>query len=115
VLVRKGHAETPFAAESFPVGLIPDAEYKLESHKLEPGDTLVLFSDGVTEAMDPEDNEFGNDRLKRALEAQHRENVEQVQTDVLAAISEFARGASQRDDITVLVARYCGVPRSAQA
>jgi sigma-B regulation protein RsbU (phosphoserine phosphatase) len=115
VLVRDGRAEMPFAAESFPVGLIPDAAYKLESRRLEPGDTLVLFSDGVTEAMDPEDNEFGNDRLKRALEANRRETVEQVQSDVLAAVKEFARGASQRDDVTVVVARYCGPPKSPQS
>jgi serine phosphatase RsbU (regulator of sigma subunit) len=115
VLLRRGHAETPFAADSFPVGLIPDATYKLESRQLEPGDTLVLFSDGVTEAMDPEDNEFGNDRLKQTLEAQQRDAVEQVQADVLEAIKIFARGASQRDDITIVVARYCGAAQAAQA
>jgi sigma-B regulation protein RsbU (phosphoserine phosphatase) len=115
VLLRDGHAEAPFAADSFPVGLIPDATYKVETHKLEPGDTLVLFSDGVTEAMDPEDNEFGTDRLKQALEAQQREGVEEVQADVLAAITEFARGASQRDDITIMVARYSGARQAAQA
>jgi sigma-B regulation protein RsbU (phosphoserine phosphatase) len=115
VLLRDGRAEAPFAADSFPVGLIPDATYKVESHKLEPGDTLVLFSDGVTEAMDPEDNEFGTDRLKQALEAQQREAVEEVQADVLAAITEFARGASQRDDITIMVARYSGARQAAQA
>jgi len=75
----------------------------------------VLFSDGVTEAMDPEDNEFGTDRLKQALEAQQREGVEEVQADVLAAITEFARGASQRDDITIMVARYSGARQAAQA
>ena len=115
VLLRDGRAENPFAAKSFPVGLIPDAEYAVDSVNLEPGDTIVLFSDGVTEAMDPEDNEFGNDRLKRALEAYRRETVEQVQSDVLAAVKEFARGASQRDDVTVVVARYCGPPKSPQS
>jgi serine phosphatase RsbU (regulator of sigma subunit) len=115
VLLRKGQAETPFAAECFPVGLIPDAAFKVESQQLEPGDTLVLYSDGVTEAMDPEDNEFGTERLKRALEAQQRGAVAEVQADVIAAISEFARGASQRDDITVVVARYCGASQAAQA
>jgi serine phosphatase RsbU (regulator of sigma subunit) len=115
VLLRAGRAETPFAAKSFPVGLIPDAAYAVDSVKLEPGDTIVVFSDGVTEAMDPEDNEFGNDRLKRALEAQQRDTVEQVQSDVLAAVSEFTRGASQRDDITLVVARYCGAPQSPQS
>jgi len=115
VLLRRGHAETPFAADSFPVGLIPDATYKLESRQLEPGDTLVLFSDGVTEAMDPEDNEFGNDRLKQALEAHQRDAVEQVHADVLEAVKIFARGASQRDDITIVVARYCGAAQAAQA
>ncbi|MGC1187989.1 MAG: SpoIIE family protein phosphatase [Candidatus Acidiferrales bacterium] len=115
VLLRNGRAEAPFAAESFPVGLIPDAVYKLESRKLEPGDTLVLFSDGVTEAMDPEDNEFGTDRLKLALESQHRDAIEDVQTDVLAAIGKFARGASPRDDITIVVARYLGARQAADA
>ena len=115
VLLRAGRAETPFSAKSFPVGLIPDAEFQLETLTLEPGDTLVLFSDGVTEAMDPEDNEFGNDRLKQVLEAQSRDAVEQVQTDVLAALNEFARGASQRDDVTIVVVRYCGAKQAAQA
>ncbi len=114
-LLREGRAEMPFAAESFPVGLIPDAVYKVETRQLEAGDTLVLFSDGVTEAMDPDDNEFGNARLIQALEAQRREAVEDVQADVLAAVSAFARGASQRDDITLVVARYCGARQAAQA
>jgi serine phosphatase RsbU (regulator of sigma subunit) len=115
VLLRDGRAETPFAAESFPVGLIPDAPYKLESRKLEPGDTIVLYSDGVTEAMDPEDNEFGTDRLKKALEAERRDDVDQLQADVLAAVGTFTRGASQRDDITLVVARYCGARQAAPA
>jgi sigma-B regulation protein RsbU (phosphoserine phosphatase) len=95
--------------------LIPDAPYKLESRKLEPGDTIVLYSDGVTEAMDPEDNEFGTDRLKKALEAERRDDVDQLQADVLAAVGTFTRGASQRDDITLVVARYCGARQAAQA
>ena len=45
--------EEAFAEGSFPVGLVPEAEYTAVCLRLEPGDTMVLFSDGVTEAMDP--------------------------------------------------------------
>jgi serine phosphatase RsbU (regulator of sigma subunit) len=115
VLVRDGKADAPFAAESFPVGLIPEATYKVESRELRPGDTVVLFSDGVTEAMDPEQQEFGMGRLKKVLESRRHESVEDVQADVLNAVSEFARGASQADDITLVVVRFCGAARAAQA
>jgi serine phosphatase RsbU (regulator of sigma subunit) len=115
VLVRDGKAEAPFAAESFPVGLIPEATYKLESCELRPGDTLVLFSDGVTEAMDPSDQEFGMGRLKQVLESRRHDSVEEVQAEVLNAITEFACGARQADDITIVVVRYCGAAQAAQA
>src|SRR5438477_11926928 len=53
ILIRHGAAQEAFTEGSFPVGLVPEAEYSSARVQLEPGDTLVLFSDGVTEAMDP--------------------------------------------------------------
>ncbi len=63
-LIRHGAAEEAFTEGSYPVGLVPEAQYTAVCLKLEPGDTLVLFSDGVTEAMDPDEQMFGVARLK---------------------------------------------------
>jgi len=108
VLLRNGSVEVPFPAECFPVGLLPDAGYKSSGFELRPGDTLVLFSDGVTEAMDPENKEFGNTRLKEVLGQHAGSTVEEIQAAVLKAVQEFTRGAGQADDLTLLVIRYVG-------
>ena len=105
-LVRQGTAEAVFTAGSFPVGLLPHTEYTSAVAQLQPGDTVVLFSDGVTEAMNPEDQEFGLARLQRVLSALGDVPLEKMQKSVLAAVEDFTRGTRQTDDLTLLLARY---------
>ncbi|MGA2099035.1 MAG: SpoIIE family protein phosphatase [Candidatus Acidiferrum sp.] len=105
-LIRKGVAEEPFSEGSYPVGLVPEAEYSVARVKLEPGDTVVLFSDGVTEAMDPDEELFGVPRLRKVLTGQTECPLDQIQKSVLEAVENFARGASQADDLTLLIVRY---------
>jgi phosphoserine phosphatase RsbU/P len=105
-LLRQGQVLEPFQENSFPVGLIPDAEYADSSAMLEAGDTLVLFSDGVTEAMDPDEEMFGMAGLRRALQGQQDAPLDQLQKTILDAVENFTRGASQADDITLLLVRY---------
>ncbi|MGC2231959.1 MAG: SpoIIE family protein phosphatase, partial [Candidatus Acidiferrum sp.] len=105
-LIRRGVAEEPFSEGSFPVGLVPEAEYEVARLKLEPGDTLVLFSDGVTEAMDPDEQLFGVPRLREVLTGQTQCPLDQLQKCILEAVENFARGASQADDLTLLIVRY---------
>jgi hypothetical protein len=66
----------------------------------------VLFSDGVTEAMDPDEQMFGMVRLKELLTGQLECPLEQLQKCVLEAVENFARGAHQADDLTLLIVRY---------
>src|SRR5229473_1642789 len=106
ILIRRGVAEEAFTEGSYPVGLVPEAEYTAVCLKLQPGDTLVLFSDGVTEAMDPDEQMFGVARLKQLLTGQLECPLEQLQTCVLEAVENFARGAHQADDLTLLIVRY---------
>ena len=94
-------------------GLVPEAQYTAVCLKLEPGDTLVLFSDGVTEAMDPDEQMFGVARLKELLTGQLECPLEQLQKCVLEAVENFARGARQADDLTLLIVRYRAAPASA--
>jgi phosphoserine phosphatase RsbU/P len=107
-LLRCGGIDEPCTEGSFPVGLMPDADYVPTQMKLSPGDTLVLFSDGVTEAMDPDDNLYGGPRLRDALADLQEASLDHVQKTVLASIEAFTRGAAQADDITLLLVRYRG-------
>ncbi len=114
-LVRGGRAEAPFTEGSYPVGLVPEAEYTAACLKLEPGDTLVLFSDGVTEAMDPEDEMFGMKRLEDVLADKHDVPLEHLQKCVLESVENFVRGARQADDLTLLLVRYQATAKAKDA
>ena len=107
ILIRRnGNPDEAFTEGSFPVGLVPEAEYATTCIKLEPGDTLVLFSDGVTEAMDPREDFFGMPRLRELLTGHNETSLDELQKLVLEAVENFARGASQADDLTLLFVRY---------
>jgi len=106
ILIRKDTVEEAFTEGSFPVGLVPEAEFTTASLQLEPNDTLVLFSDGVTEAMDPEENLYGVPRLRDALQGRTDEPLDDIQKAVLESVENFARGARQADDLTLLLIRF---------
>lgn len=106
ILLRNGLPQEAFTEGSFPVGLVPEAEYATIRVKLEPADTLVLFSDGVTEAMDPCDQLFSVGRLREVLSGQQGTPLEDIQKRVLEAVENFAQGASQADDLTLLLIRF---------
>jgi serine phosphatase RsbU (regulator of sigma subunit) len=105
-LIRRGVAEDVFTEGSYPVGLVPEAEYTVVCLQLEPGDTLVLFSDGVTEAMDPAEQLFGVPRLREVLTGHLQTPLDELQRIVLESVENFSRGASQADDLTLLLVRY---------
>jgi sigma-B regulation protein RsbU (phosphoserine phosphatase) len=113
LLIRAGEVGEPFTEGGFPVGLIPDASYVASCVALRPGDTLVLYSDGVTEAADPDEQMFGVSRLRELLLGQHDAPLESLQQAILDAVRAFSRGVNQADDITVLVARYRSATNSA--
>jgi len=108
MLVRSGRVEPAFASDSFPIGWFDDAQFPSASTQLEPGDVLVLYTDGISEAMDPQHDQFGLDRLRAAVEKHASASVERLQAGILTAVEEFVRGAPQADDITLLILRYQG-------
>ncbi len=113
LLIRGGTVAEIFTQGSFPVGLIPEAQYAAVRVTLEPGDTLVLFSDGVTEAADPEEKMYGVPRLSEVLAGQHDAPLDELQKRVVESVETFARGASQADDITLLFIRYLTASQAA--
>ena len=109
ILMRQGIAEEAFTEGSFPVGLVPEAEFSTTTLQLEPNDTLVLFSDGVTEAMDPEDQLYGVGRLRAVLLGKNEMPLDEIQKTLLESVENFARGARQADDLTILLVRFRAV------
>ncbi len=90
------------------LGLIPDAPYEFETVTLEPGDLVVIVSDGVTEARNVANDEFGRERLLEAVQDCHGVKSDAVLDLLLSAVNQFSAGAPQADDITALVLRYQG-------
>lgn len=89
-----------------PAGLMLFNPIEREIFPLEPGDTFVLFSDGVSEAMNPVEDFYGEDRLLSALAGASDATLAEIVARVMADVRAFADGAKQSDDITVLAARY---------
>jgi phosphoserine phosphatase RsbU/P len=89
-----------------PVGLFREAPYTDARVQLAPGDVLVIYSDGVTEALNPAGEEFGEDRLVALLEAHPGASAADLLARLVEAVQEFAAGAPQHDDVTALVVKY---------
>jgi serine phosphatase RsbU (regulator of sigma subunit)/PAS domain-containing protein len=106
VLVRRDGRTRMLAGGGFPLGLFPDADAQGEKVRLDPGDTLVLYSDGVTDARSLEGGYFG-DRLSGELGVLAGEPAARVVAALRELILDFSEG-SLRDDMTVLAIRSTG-------
>lgn len=106
LLLRGERVGELYTEGSFPVGLVEEAEFISKQTKLEPGDTLVLFTDGVTEAQSQGRELYGDQRLRAAATGGSGKSIGAVQDTILESVREFSRGADQADDITLLIVRY---------
>lgn len=88
------------------LGVFADCQFEEETVCLSEGDTIVIFSDGVTEARDAHDCEFGEDRLISYAARHGSEPAVDLLNGILRSVQEFCHSTSQSDDITVAVTRY---------
>ena len=90
------------------IGLLPPAEvqYQTGRSRLNPGDTIFLFTDGVTEAMNDGGDFFGERALRRILTAGAALSPRELTQAVLGAVAAFTAGAPQSDDITALAVKW---------
>ncbi len=106
VVVRaSGGFETLKGAGGVILGILPMAMYQEARTTLNRGDVLVLFSDGVTEAADPTDDEFGEERLGDLVARMKDRPSEEIIEAIHNAVTSFTQGAPAADDITGVVAR----------
>ena len=87
------------------LGILPIAPYSEMRIQLQKGDMLVLYSDGVTEANDVNQNEYDEDRFIEVLKKHRTEPAAEIVKAVTKSLNEFAAGAPQADDITLVVAK----------
>ena len=104
VILRKSGASLLAVESSTPLGLFPGSQYVESTFRLESGERLVLYTDGVTEAFDNDRNEFGEARLVGLLaERGLAGSADELGAAILHEVTAFANGAPQSDDITVLI------------
>lgn len=108
LLRRKSGALEGLGSANFPVGMFAEAEYQSARIQLEPGDFLVIYTDGVSEAQNPQNEMFEEARLRRILESFAGETVEQLGDAIREGMRAFTEGAAQSDDITILVVQHKG-------
>jgi sigma-B regulation protein RsbU (phosphoserine phosphatase) len=94
------------------LGAFGHVDYEEEAVQLHDGDVLVVFSDGVTEAMTADGVEFGEERLVSCVNAHRDAAASELLDCVLGAVREFTAGTPQSDDITAMVLRYGPLHRS---
>ena len=90
------------------IGAFPEAVYEQGERQLAPGDTVVLFSDGIVEAVNALGEEFGDDRVRAVIERRAAEPPDRLLGALREALEEFTRGTAQADDLTAVVVRYRG-------
>jgi sigma-B regulation protein RsbU (phosphoserine phosphatase) len=90
------------------LGAFGEATFEEETLQLDPGDTLVVFSDGVTEALNAEGVEFGEERLQSCVTINRELGPQDLLNRILNTVREFSANTTQSDDLTVLVLRHSG-------
>jgi sigma-B regulation protein RsbU (phosphoserine phosphatase) len=110
ILSRSGSAPTLRRLECGGpiVGLFETATFEEETVCLTAGDWLIVFSDGVSEAMSASGDEYGENRIVSCIEKHKSLEPRQLLESLFADVREFTRGAPQSDDITAMVLRYGG-------
>lgn len=108
VLIRGGKTEFFLASDNPPLGVLEEMDFIQKNTVLQPSDILLLYTDGVTEAMDSSSNEFGDGRLLEAVRDVSGTGTRDVVDGVLVRVRSHAGGTHQSDDITMLCIKYNG-------
>lgn len=91
------------------VGLLPDAQYSVQEAQMEPGDTLLAYTDGVTEARNPNGNLFGEKRLMSLIGNRPYPSAAALLDAIDTAVEAHTAGADPSDDVTMLALRRSAV------
>ncbi len=106
IVVRPGGELSTLDTTGMPVGLLHPAEFVVAEVQLMPGDKIVIYTDGVTEAQNADEEFFGKRRLREILVARASDSCSSIHDAIQDAVAGFTEGTAQSDDITVLVLEF---------
>ena len=106
IVLRKDRSMEELTAGGMVLGLFPEAQYETGTVILQPGDHLVLYTDGVLEALNTKDEEFGMDRLTALLQENALSTAPEILDKLKDAVIEFSAGTPQHDDITMMILEF---------
>jgi phosphoserine phosphatase RsbU/P len=98
-------AATRLKTGGVPLGILEEFPFEEEEVEMQPGDLIVVYSDGVTEAWNTEEIAFGEERLSEVLHQHHDKSASELIDAIFAAVKRHAGSAPQADDITLVVLR----------
>jgi sigma-B regulation protein RsbU (phosphoserine phosphatase) len=109
VIIRSGQKPQWLTLPAgFPMGVTEDSTYRTEKIVLNPGDTFILYTDGVTEAMDYDKTLYSANRLIHTVDISRTPSLEQLVSDIIKSVKDFTGEELQSDDITILAVRFTG-------
>jgi sigma-B regulation protein RsbU (phosphoserine phosphatase) len=104
-VILRGGTSLTVPATSVPIGLFANAPFPTIRTTLEPGQSVVVYTDGVTETVDGSEREYGIDRVLRTLCGQHQREVHDLLAACAADVARFRGDARRRDDLTLFALR----------
>ncbi len=110
---RGGGTEWLECEAGYPLGIVPEADFGSGTVTLEPGDTIVVYSDGLTDAQNATDEMFGDARLVAEVRNSGERTTSEVLDDLRAGATRHMAGKEPIDDMTVVIFRFDGVVESA--
>ena len=105
LIVHSAGTVEQLASGGLPLGIKPDAEYREGRTQLQQGDVLVIYSDGVTEAVSPTGEEFGATRLYEVVSRNIEASAAGIRDRIESSLTKFAQGTSAADDITLVIVK----------
>jgi sigma-B regulation protein RsbU (phosphoserine phosphatase) len=106
VVARKGGEQVMLERGGLVLGVMESADYEEDAILLESGDRVVLYTDGITEAVNPEGELFGEDRLHAVIAGLAKDlSAREVAEGILSALETYREGEEARDDMTLMVLR----------
>ena len=85
------------------LGMMKDVVFETATVTIKPGDRIVMFTDGITEAMNEKEEEFGEERLKKLIQKWPNVSSQELMDKIISEVKEFSKGTPQDDDITMVI------------
>jgi serine phosphatase RsbU (regulator of sigma subunit) len=115
MIVHAGGTMEQLASGGLPLGILTSAEFREGRTQLHPGDVLVVYSDGVSEAVNPHGEEFGPTRLYEVVSRNLDSSAAGIRDRIEAALTKFCQGTPAADDITLVIVKREAEAASAAA